>query len=147
MQSGLSPALRPLVSVAVAQYFNLLKPIKRLDRDGQPFISTPYKLRHGSESVQVALDTMPMIGQLVTFVPAAVYQESYQRCGPMRCGSHFRWFCRGKQNHQKCSEANPIRGLINRQWICTAHLHQRLATASRWKAIPIGPIARLAAAL
>ena len=60
----------------------MLKPLKRLDNDGQPFLSTPYKLRHGSESVQVALDEMPMIGQLVTFVPAAVYQESYQRCGP-----------------------------------------------------------------
>ena len=79
LQSGLPPAFRPLISTAVAQYFNLLKAIKRLGSDEVPFFSTPYKLRHGAGSVQVDLSTLPMIGQLVTFVPAEIHQSAYQR--------------------------------------------------------------------
>ena len=91
IQSGLPPAFRPLVSIAVAQYFNLLKAVKRVDTDGVPFFSTPYKLRHGAGSVQVDLSTLPMIGQLVSFVPAEIHQSSYQRCGPRGVDAIY-WF-------------------------------------------------------
>ena len=135
MQSGLSPAFRPLVLVALAQYFNLLKPLKRLDSDGQPFLSTPYKLRHGSESVQVALDTMPMIGQLVTSVPAQVYQESYQRCGPRGVEAIFVGFVEENGIIKNVAKLIP---LVDWQRIRATHLHQGLETTPFRKSIPIG---------
>jgi hypothetical protein len=70
------------MSVAVAQLWNLFRDVKRLDVDGISFISSPYKLRHGQNSVAVDLPNIPMPGQLVTYVPALVHQEAADRTGP-----------------------------------------------------------------
>ena len=67
-----------------------------LDSDSKPFISTPYKLRHGARSVQVNLTNMPMVRQLLKFVPAQVHIESYQRVGPQGIEAIFVGFV---ENH------------------------------------------------
>ena len=82
LQSGFAQCFRPLLAVLVCQLYNLFTVIKRLDTDSQPFLSTPYKLRHGADSVQVDLKGVPMPGQLLSFVPPAVNIDAFQRIGP-----------------------------------------------------------------
>ena len=79
IRSGFSPAFRPLVSIAVAQLQNLLRTKKRLDVDGNDVFRSPYQIRHGDKSVEVALDKCPMPGQLLTYVPLKTHQVAQDR--------------------------------------------------------------------
>ena len=69
------------MAIAVAQLWNLLNWVRRLDSDSKEIFRAPYELRQGDNSILIDLNKCPMPGQLVTYVPAPVHTKASMRVG------------------------------------------------------------------